>query len=201
MQKTHINNHLHLMVQFKIRKLLDKTDVFLEHYFKNHRADVYWQSEKIVFEVQCSPISLKEAKKRSKDFEDLNIHLVWILHQKTFNKIHMSPSEEYLVKNKTVFYTNISQNGEGIIFDQEHALCFDQRVVKSPPVEIDIASPLFTKYKKTLLFKNSINCLPLYRRVRSYPLIWRKKFEIGAFLLKQRGTFYYRYLKWKVKLS
>jgi hypothetical protein len=189
------------MVQLQIKKLINQADVILEYPFKNRRADVFWKSKNIVFEVQISPISLKEVIKRSKDFEEIGIHLVWILHQKTFNKKHITPSEEYLLNNKTVFYTNISQSGEGIIFDQEQAISFTTRVLKSPPVEIDICSPIFKGYKKTLYFKNCVKLSPIYKRVKLFTPIWEKKIKIWIFKLKLKRVYYYRYFKWKIKLS
>lgn len=200
MRNNFINNKLHLRVQHKILSLINKEDVYLEYRFPGHIGDIYWKSKNIVFEIQCSPISLSEALKRTKDFENLGINIVWILHQKNFNKSYMSPSEEYLVKNKTVYYTNISQHGEGIIFDQEQAISFHLRKIKSPPIEIDITNIYNKKFQKKIYFSKSIASMLLIQRIWLFRSIWKEKVKIYFDIFLRRYHYFYKYLKWKSQI-
>ncbi len=47
-------------------------------------ADVFWEEKKLVFEVQCSPISKEEVEARNRDYESQGINVIWILYDKTF---------------------------------------------------------------------------------------------------------------------
>ena len=190
MKNSYIKNHLHLSVQQAIRKKIQSTDVHLEYRLKGHVADIFWESKKIVFEVQCSPISLKEAIRRTTDYEKLNMTIIWVLHDKTYNKINMSPSEEFLVKKKNVFYSNISQHGEGIIFDQEEAFLDARRLIKSPPLEISLSLPYRKKFSKKIYFKGDRYSIDIIQRIRLYPSIWRIKIKNLSVITKRFFIYY-----------
>ena len=189
------------MVQHKICDLIEDPGTFLEHRFKGHIADIYWKQQNIVFEVQCSPISLEEACRRTKDFEDLGIHIIWILHQKNFNKEHMSPSEEYLVKNKTVYYTNISQASEGIIFDQEEAIIYQKRPLKSPPIEINLNNVRKRIFSRKVYFASEGTSYRLVKRIYLFPEIWKQKRAFFIERWKRKFTYYIHYIKWTINLG
>lgn len=80
-------------------------------------ADVADEEGKVIYEIQYSPISLREAKERSQDYESLGYSVVWLLHQETFNREIVTPGEFFL-RTKTCYYTNIDEKGNGVIFDQ-----------------------------------------------------------------------------------
>ena len=201
MNKKYINNRLHLAVQHKIASWIGKNECVLEHRVKEHIADIYWQAQNTVFEVQCSPISLKEASRRTKDFEKLKINIIWILHQKTYNKVHMSPAETYLVKNKKVYYCNISQSGDGIVFDQEEAILFHKRLHKTPPQEVLFHLPRKKFFSKNLYFSGDIQETPLLQRMRLHPDIWKKKTVFYAQQMQKKALYYFTALKWIISLG
>src|SRR5271170_2645635 len=55
-------------------------------------ADVAWHSKKIIFEIQRSPIPLEEAQNRNLDYQRAGYNVIWILHDRQFNKTHLSAS-------------------------------------------------------------------------------------------------------------
>jgi competence CoiA-like predicted nuclease len=201
MAKDYINNRLHRTIQNKILSIIASPDVVLEYKVGSHIADVYWPSQKTVFEVQCSPISLNEAKRRTEDFEKLNLNIIWILHQKTFNKKYMSRAEMFLLGHKRVFYSNISQAGEGIIFDQEEALYFNKRLYKSPPNEIFLHLPYKKAFSKRTLFKGELRSLSWIKRMKENPYIWKMKGKYFQKRIKKILYYYYTAFKWLVSLG
>ncbi|CDZ79787.1 Competence protein [Candidatus Rubidus massiliensis] len=108
----------HIQTQIFIQKILDERDCFLEHPFReiNRIADVYWQSQKLVFEIQCSSISPLEMHERMLDYQKIGLEVVWILHQKTFQKKFYSKEEKFLIHHSH-YYTSIDKYGEGEIYD------------------------------------------------------------------------------------
>ncbi len=181
-----------------IKAMFPEGSVILEQRFKGHIADIYWPEKRIVFEVQCSPISYEAAKKRTEDLEKLGLTVIWILHQKTFNKKHLSPSELYFVNKKRSYYTNISQAGEGWVFDQEEAIFDFNRLAKSPPREIDLSELLHKKYN--VCFKNEVKSLGFITRIALYKDIWKVKLKIFLIIIKREFTYFYTYFKWKISL-
>ena len=129
---------IHLQTQLYVASQFPKKEVFLEKPFPSIRriADVVWN--RIIFEIQCSPISLEEIRGRYKDYESLGYALIWIFHTKTFNRIILSAAENY-ARKKRAFYTNIDRNGNGFIFHQKEKLVRGQRKILSPPIRIELS--------------------------------------------------------------
>lgn len=102
-----------------------------------HRiADGCWEKEKLVFEIQCSPISLKEAKDRSLDYMKAGYTPVWILHDKKFNKRRLSLAEAYLRKQLPTFFTN-----GGEVYDQFDICQNRNRLLRGPKLTVDLRMP------------------------------------------------------------
>jgi len=181
-----------------IKAMFPEGAVILEQRFKGHIADIYWPEKKIVFEVQCSPIAYEPAKKRTEDLEKLGLTVIWILHQKTFNKKHLSPSEIYFVTKRCSLYTNISQAGDGWVFDQEEVISDCMRLKKSPPREINVSELLHKK--PTISFKNGVNSLHFINRLTLYPDIWKLKQKVILMKIKRECIYFYTYFKWKISL-
>ena len=83
----------HLAIQKVLSKSLPGSR--LEHRFPSigRVADVVYFPKKIIFEVQCSPISLKEVQKRNRDYLSLGFTVIWILHDRHYNKKTLSLAE------------------------------------------------------------------------------------------------------------
>lgn len=109
----------HIQTQNFIQSQIGEKDCVLEKEFPEIRriADLVWEAQKIVFEVQCSGISKEEVENRSRDYRKLGYEIVWILHQKTFNRFRLSAAEEFL-QDQPHYYTNLDAFGRGSIYDQ-----------------------------------------------------------------------------------
>ena len=115
----------------------------MEHRFsKGERiADVVWFPRKIVFEVQCSPISLAEVKGRIIDYHALGFEVVWILHDKHFNKTTLSGAERY-IRQHSSYFSDIRKDRGGMLYDQFEKIVEARRVVKGKPLPISPTEPL-----------------------------------------------------------
>lgn len=128
----------HLQTQLFIQASLPGQNVVLEKEFPEigRIADVVWEDEKIVFEVQKSPISLKEVKERNDNYAQVGYYTVWILHDQTFNKHKVKNAEEHLRMHHLAYFTNISASGFGIIYDQKEQIHLLKRMWKSKPFSL-----------------------------------------------------------------
>lgn len=134
----------HLQTQLVIQSLLGQKDAYLEHPFKSigRIADVCWEKEKIVFEVQCSPMSALEAKSRCEDYQGCGYKVVWILHDKRFNQKKLSSVEAFLRSaSGYCYFTNIDEKGQGTIYDQFDVCMQHRRLFRGAPLKIDITKP------------------------------------------------------------
>jgi len=135
--RQHTKSLEHLQLQLKLVTLLTPLDAQIESPFPsiNRIADVAWHSKKIVFEIQCSPISLEEAKERTLDYASLGYQVIWILHDKRFNKKTLSAAESYL-RTTPCYFTNSDKTGSGIVYDQFETLSGARRTFKGPPLPL-----------------------------------------------------------------
>lgn len=131
---------LHQSIQNTIAAMIGKEKVMLEYRFDRRRADIYWPKQKIIFEIQCTPISLVTVRERNQDYEKFGLTVIWILHQKCFNKSFVGPAENYL-RSRSAFFTNIFTNHTGMIYDQHEVIHGHRRLHKSSPYPIDISKP------------------------------------------------------------
>lgn len=106
-----------------------------------HRiADIVWLEKKIIFEIQCSPISLKEAQERSYDYTKAGYTILWILHEHCFNRMYVSEAELFL-RSKGAYYTNMNKQRQGIFYDQFDVMDQGRRLFKGPKLPVDPLSP------------------------------------------------------------
>lgn len=144
----------HIQAQLYILKALPQGDCHLEWRFPEiHRiADVVWPSEKLIFEIQCSPIRQEEIMARNADYARAGYEVVWILHDHRFNQKRLTAAEHWLFPLPH-YFTNLSAKGIGIIYDQFSL--FKQGYRHSlKPLPIDIAQPRYYKsdYKEHSLY-------------------------------------------------
>lgn len=129
----------HIQIQMHIKQMFPEQECSLEHRFNeiNRIADVVVWSQKLIFEVQCSFISASEVEKRNQDYRSIDFKVIWILHDKRYNKEKPYLSEFYLESNPH-YFSNMSAEGKGIIYDQ-FSFIFDQKRIKlSEPIAIDL---------------------------------------------------------------
>ncbi|GEM_PF-3584437 len=111
----------HLQVQLYLHRLLSDGEVALERRFPtiSRIADVVWEDRKLVFEVQCSPITQQEVEARNRDYALLGYQVVWLLHERRFSGKQVSAAEQWL-EDHPHYYTNFDEEGRGKIYDQLH---------------------------------------------------------------------------------
>jgi len=102
----------------------------------NRVADLCWQDRKIVFEIQCSPMSEVEAKGRIKDYASIGFSVIWLLDDKRYNRKSLRPSEEFLRKNGA-YYICIEQGLQSKCYDQFEVFSLGKRVARGPKMYID----------------------------------------------------------------
>ncbi len=126
----------HVQMQLKIFEL---TSAQIEAPFPSigRIADCAWHEKKIVFEVQCSPISLEEAKSRVLDYRSLQYEVIWILHDKRFNAKTLLAAEKYL-RTTGCYFTNIDKEGLGIVYDQFEVIKENRRIYQGPPLTVSL---------------------------------------------------------------
>jgi competence CoiA-like predicted nuclease len=150
---------LHKNVQKELVARLIGQKVSIEKRFRviNRIADVYWHEANIVFEVQCSHIPQHEAIERTADYKSIGITVIWLLHDKTFNRKILTRAELYLRKHLAL-YTNIDGLKKGNIYNQEDICLYRTRIKRGQPIQVDI---LNTKTLLTLLpsqpFKRAVS--------------------------------------------
>lgn len=198
----------HLQVQWRLQGLLPVADHALEYRFPkiNRVADVVWFSERIIFEVQCSPITAKELLQRNYDYGAAGYFVVWILHEQCFNQRRMTASEMVLC-DRLHYFTDINKEGEGIIYDQYGLIEKGKRrkLFNPLPVEIQQIKKTYLENKEYLpkLVQQRLQHRKIYfagdltDRWLSDPqgILWQEinKLE-GQFSLKDE------IIKWTVKL-
>ncbi len=132
----------HLAIQNRIAKELPKGQIVLEKHFSSigRIADLAWDEEKLIFEVQCSPMTREEMLQRTNDYGSLGYQVVWILHERNYNKFRITHLEAGIAPIPH-YYTDINPSGEGVIYDQWHLSSQGVRLKGLPRLSIDISRP------------------------------------------------------------
>lgn len=130
----------HLSIQLHFAKILPACALEVPFPSIKRIADCVWEEEKIIFEIQVSPISKNEVKERLFDYKSIGYDVVWILHDKTFNQKRPSSAEIFL-KNSAHYYSSINLEGKGHIYDQLSHIKWGYFSAKSAPQPIDPTKP------------------------------------------------------------
>ena len=131
--RQHKKSLTHLRLQLLLSKQLPGSRIERPFPKIGRIADVAWEKEKLIFEIQCSPISLKEAEERCRDYQKLQFRVVWILHDQRFNKKTLSPAEGFLRTQPCYF-----ANAQEIFYDQFELCASDRRLFKGPPLRVSL---------------------------------------------------------------
>lgn len=160
----------HRTIQHFLKESLAPQEVWLEKSFPQiHRiADVVWPEQNIIFEVQYSPLSAREIQARNRDYEKVGYSVIWILHDRHYNREYLTPAERYL-RHHSHFFTNINALGHGEIYDQHAYVRFGRRIKRTPRYPLNLN-----------------RCLSLKQIPRHFPKERRKwKFSFEGDLLHQ----------------
>ncbi len=128
----------HLQVQYFLQRHLPGT-ILLERPFPSigRIADVVWEEEAIVFEVQCSPISEKEVLARNQDYLAAGYLVIWILHDLRFGSPFFSAAEHALQASPH-YRTTLDADGCGIFYDQIFLEKGGRKVQASPLLSLSL---------------------------------------------------------------
>src|SRR3972149_4236933 len=131
----------HLQTQMKILSLLPLGQATMEKPFPaiGRIADVAWEEKRLIFEVQYSAIASEEVKERNQDYAKLGYQVVWILHQRRFNKKRMSAAEVFLTHSPH-YFTDINEKGEGNIYDRFEVSKTTIRLFRGAPLPVKLSS-------------------------------------------------------------
>lgn len=129
----------HFLAQLALQKKLPLGEALLEIHFPSIRriADVCWEKKKIVFEIQCSPISEQEVKERIEEYNSLGYEVVWILDERRFNKKRLSKAENFLRTRSLSYF--LEKGNSFTVYDQLETLHLSQRLKKGGKTAIDVS--------------------------------------------------------------
>lgn len=146
--RLHAKGMPHLMAQHVLLSHLPPQEAVLECRFPKigRIADVAWHTQKIIFEIQCSPISAKEVAERTASYKQAGYRIVWILHDSRYNRLAMTAAEDAL-QDIPHYFTNMDSNGTGTFYDQFSIIESGIRITKLPKVNVDLTSPFFNEGK------------------------------------------------------
>ncbi len=117
-------------------------------------ADVFWPSKKIVFEIQCSPMSEEEAKARSRDYASLGLQVVWLLRDRIFRK------NKHFLRQQGAYFFRQEKGGRFFLYDEWSS--FSSSVLLHLPKEIpreipkNIPAPLLPRLQKPFYFTGDL---------------------------------------------
>ena len=140
-------------------------------------ADVCWHEKQIVFEVQCSPITLEELVQRTSDYEKVGYYVIWILLDSTFLYKDKMAIREYLEKRTHYFATK-----EAIIFDYMPGI---YNAVRAFAVDVSTIQP-FRKKNVRKELKKRANSWKYY--AKQDLLFFSEAFPEKKFLSKNWGV-------------
>lgn len=144
----HKKTEEHLGLQLALASSIPIGEAKIERAFPEIKriADVAWETQKIVFEIQCSVISLEEVEKRCSDYRLTGWELLWILSDRRFNRKHLSAAEYYL-RQQTCYFSHWRRHALHTqanpifaftyIYDQYEIINRFQRIYKGPKIKID----------------------------------------------------------------
>jgi competence protein CoiA len=102
----------HLQTQYRLQQMLPETKLERSFPSISRIADVAWEKEKIVFEVQCSPITAEELRSRNRDYKSVGWTPIWIFHEDRYNK-RLVTAAEWAVRRDAHYFTDIDEDGLG----------------------------------------------------------------------------------------
>lgn len=169
----------HIEVQQAIQKRLLGSRLEVPFPEIRRIADIFWEQEKVVFEVQVSYISKEEVEKRIADYASLGIQVVWILHEKRFNQLYVAECEIFLLTSPHYF---VSSSHE--IYDQFSFIHEGARVKRLSKYPIELNE----------IIRSPFSSLPL--QIAEWRQSWKIGFK-GDLLDQMREEDLQAALKWR----
>lgn len=157
----------HIALQLYIQNLFSLEKLKLEYPFPaiNRIADCVHHEKKLIFEIQCSPIAEEEVQKRTADYNSLGFNVIWILHEKEFNKYRLTAAEQYLAQ-KFLYYTNMDDEGKGVIYDQRFIANGAYRIKRERSIPVDLRNINTSEIKTSKLKKFLYKLLKFFHKIK-----------------------------------
>jgi hypothetical protein len=137
-----------MAIQTWLKGLLPDGEAVLEHPFLPicRVADLFWEKQRLVFEVQCSPISEEEVQRRMRDYRALGIDVVWVLDDRLYNKKRLRPSERLIRKGWSYFASVDKESLRVRLYDQLEFLTEAARKYRGWALGVDFRWGPYEKY-------------------------------------------------------
>lgn len=100
-------------------------------------ADLCWEEQKIIFEIQCTLIEPHEARQRMLDYESEGYYLIWLLDDRLYNRKRLRIAENYLISQAS-YHLSLSKS---IVYDQFEVIAKDNRLIRGPRLPVDLQRP------------------------------------------------------------
>jgi competence protein CoiA len=132
----------HLLAQLAIQQLLPSGETVLEKPFLDilRVADLVWEPRRLIFEIQCSQLSTKEARQRVDDYKLAGYQVIWILDDRMFNRRALRPAEVEL-RQMFCYYATLRKQASPIFYDQFELFHRSERLKKGQKLKIHLQSP------------------------------------------------------------
>lgn len=168
----------HLNLQHFLLSSFPHGEAQMERLFPSIKriADIAWEPRRLIFEIQCSPITLSEAQERCEDYGSIGYDVIWILHDKRFNRRRLSAAEAFL-RTRTCYFSNMHTSGKGMVYDQFEVLKGHCRLFKGEPLRID------PSLVQTVVHPSSFEA-PLSIQNRAQKWRWRIEGDLLSRLIK-----------------
>lgn len=157
----------HLQIQYYLQSMLPGSVLEKKFSSINRIADVVDEKERLIFEIQCSPISAREVEERNRSYQSIGYQVVWILHDQLFNKSRLTAAE-YFLQESPHYFTDMNEEGKGRIYDQWDIIDKGHRLLSLGLKEVFVSSKyrcsrnIFPKRPYPLWFKKRMHSWPLY---------------------------------------
>lgn len=158
----------HLFVQTYLLALLGKKGV-MERRFNSIRriADIVWESKKIIFEIQCSPICEEEVEAREQDYRSLGYAIVWLLKEGVFNRRKVSGGEMAMRSYPSIFF-KLEKNKKIFFYDQFEMFTSSKRSFSGEKCAVNPLVPMLMPPLQRIKIKKLPNFI--FNRLKAHPL-------------------------------
>lgn len=126
----------HLVAQKELQRLFPQDVLQIERPFLkiDRVADVSWEKEKIIFEIQCSSMTEKEAEMRTADYFSIGYDVVWLLDDRRYNKRKCMPAESFL-RTQNAYFLSFKRME---VYDQFEVFIEERRVRRGKALILDL---------------------------------------------------------------
>lgn len=152
--RQHLKSLPHLQLQLHLKSLIPNSSLEKPFPSIGRIADVSWDAQRIVFEIQCSPISEEEAKARCEDYSRAGYTAVWILYDRQFNRRNLSAAENFL-RSRLCYFAHGTY-----VYDQIEVIREGTRLYRGPQLPVNLTLPAFSETGEVAAFSGDLKSRP-----------------------------------------